>query len=65
MSEQSDNHHIDLFGLLRWVFVAGVIIYQFVLITDLRWRVQELEQAKPAFYTVTDRGKEILMVQIK
>jgi hypothetical protein len=31
----------------------------------LRWRVQELEQAKPAFYTVTDRGKEILMVQIK
>ena len=60
-----DRHDIDLFGLLRWAVVAGVIIYQFVLITDLRWRVQSLEQIKPAFYTVNDRGKELLMVQIK
>jgi hypothetical protein len=59
------EHDIDLFGLLRWAMIVGVIVYQFVLITDLRWRVQSLEQIKPAFYTVTDRGKELRMVQIK
>lgn len=65
MSEHDDRHDIDLFGLLWWAVIVGVIVYQFVLIMDLRWRVADLENYPPAFYTVTDRGKELRMVQIK
>ena len=56
---------IDLSGLLRWVFVGVVLVCLSVQVVILRMQVADLQQAKPMFYTVTDRGKELLMVQIK
>ena len=61
----SENHSIDLWGLFRWGAMCGLLVWLAVQVIDLRMRVSTLEQIKPAFYTVTDRGKEIRMMQIK
>ena len=56
---------MSLFKAFMLVALAIILIYQQVLIMDLRWQFREFKARKPAFYTVTDRGKQLLMVQIK
>ena len=64
----TDNQQIDLdiWGLLRWAGIAGILIYQYVLIIDLRARVDNIEQAKTAFYLVeSTTGRQLKLGQIK
>ena len=57
---------MKLYKALMLVALVIVLIYQQVLIMDLRWQVAEVKAIKPAFFLVeTTTGRQLKLEKIE